>query len=453
MKIVEIQVDNKLRRIFFTNVLACKYGISNSLNNELVNNKKSASELSDQEIEGLFMSVFTTPPINSLYNLEDDKGDLLLPLIYNDFYNESKDRLLFSLGKFGIQCIDLYNKKGKLLYEDAYWINFHSGNYIEIWDQHSNVKIFRYRTSEADLEFLGEPKGHFLEREISFFESRFYFNGGFVDENFLSTSPNCFDNAKFFSEGLAPVCLNGRWGYINKQSEIVIDCIYGNAAPFNNGTARVFVLKPEYQSEKGIWIDTDCFWGYTQTAFLTLFPEFPQKVRKPLCFLRGNTKTSGELNEEYHYYADGVEDKYGSWFVINLKGEILEKNIQTEKVECSIIQDDIDANYWFDYVITNSDKQHIIKEIPDILFVDKIFVLRILERAPQLFHEFSLLYDDDDEVAELVFGLSFRNYDHFSERLRLEYLERYNLLIMEDDKQLFQHIKGSTQISSDDLPL
>jgi hypothetical protein len=453
MRIVSISINNSLRRIFLSKVSDAEFGISNYLNLKLADFKKNISDLTDNEIEELTSTVFNNPPILSLYNLEDEDGGFLLPMVYNDFFNESENKELFSVGKFGIQCIDLYHKSGKLIYQDAYWINFHSENYIEIWDQNSKIKIYRYRTAEGDLEFLGEPRDHFLERAISFSESRFFFNGGFVDQNFKSTTPNCFDNAKFFNEGLAPVCLNGKWGFINKQSEIVIDCMYGNVEPFNNGISRVFVLKSEYQSEKGIWIDTDRFFGYTQTEFLRLFPEFPQNIRKPLCFLRGNTKTLSELNEEYHYYADGVEDKYGSWFVINLKGEILEKNIQTEKVECSIIQDDIDANYWFDYVITNSDKQHIIKEIPDILFVDKIFVLRILERAPQLFHEFSLLYDDDDEVAELVFGLSFRNFDHFSERLRLKYLERYNLLIMEDDKQLFQHEKGSTQISSYDLPL
>jgi hypothetical protein len=401
----------------------------------------------------LFKSVFTNPPINSLYNLEDDKGDLLLPLIYNDFYNESKDRLLFSLGKFGIQCIDLYNKKGKLLCEDAYWINFHSGNYIEIWDQHSKIKIFRYRTAEADLEFLGEPRGHFLERVISFFESRFYFNGGFVDQNFLSTSPNCFDNAKFFSEGLAPVCLNGRWGYSNKQSEIVIDCIYGNAAPFNNGTARVFVLKPEYQSEKGIWIDTDRFWGYTQIDFLTLFPEFPQKVRKPLCFLRGNTKTSDELNEEYHYYADGVEDKHGSWCIINTKGVIQDEIHLLAEDEEMKTPDQIDSEYWFDYIIENSEKLNIVNELPDILFINKPFVLRVLEQQPLLFSHFSVFYADDDDIAEVVLRLPYKNYNLLSERLRLHYQETYNQLLLEDDQSIFKDEQQLEQNLSDDLPL
>jgi hypothetical protein len=452
MKVTEIEINNSLLREFLKNVLDCEYGISNTLNNELVKYKKNISDLNDTEIEELALNVFTMPPIFILYNLEDDVGNFLLPMIYNDFFVESENKELFSVGKFGIQCIDLFNKNGKLIYKDAYWITFHSENYIEIWDQNCKITIFRYKISEEDLEFLGEPEGNFLERFISFDESRFFFNGGFVDENFNITTPNCFDNAKFFSEGLAPVCINGKWGYINKKSEVVIDFIYGNAEQFKDGIAKVFILKTEFQNEKGVWINGDLYKGYTQTQFLKLFPEFHKKVRKPLCFLRENTKTSKDLNEEYHYFAEGVEDKFGCWVEINSLGEINNKFKPSEPVEANLNENKIDSDFWFNYVIENSSSHKIVSEIPDLLFINKIFVSKILERLPNLFYHFSVLYADDDEIAELVFSLSLRNFDFLSERLRLIYKERYKQLMIAEDQKTIVNNNLTDKELEDELP-
>jgi hypothetical protein len=452
MKIVKIEINNSVLREFLKNVLDCEYGISNTLNDELVNYKKNISDLNDVEIEELAKNVFTMPPIFILYNLEDDDGNLLLPMIYNDFFDESENKELFCVGKFGIQCIDLFNKNGMLIYKDAYWISFHTENYIEIWDQNCKINIFRYRKSEDDLEILAEPDGNTLERLISFNESRFFLNGGFVDENFNVTTPNCFDDANFFTEGLAPVCINGKWGYINKKAEVVIDFIYGGADQFKDGIAKVFVLKPEFQNEKGVWIDVDLYKGYTQSQFLKLFPEFNKKVRKPLCFLREITKTSKELNEEYHYFAEGVEDKFGCWVEINSIGEINNKHKPSERVEVNSNENNIDSDFWFNYVTENSDCHKIVSEIPDLLFIDKTFVIRILEKLPNLFYHFSVLYSDDNDVAELVFSLSKRNFDFLSERLRLIYQVRYNQLMIAEHQQLFEDNDLNNQNLDDNLP-
>jgi hypothetical protein len=44
-----------------------------------------------------------------------------------------------------------------------------------------------------------------------------------------------------FSDGLAAVKLNGKWGYIDKDGKTVISPQFDQAVPFQNGLAQVVV--------------------------------------------------------------------------------------------------------------------------------------------------------------------------------------------------------------------
>jgi hypothetical protein len=48
-----------------------------------------------------------------------------------------------------------------------------------------------------------------------------------------------FESVKRFSEGLAGVRRNGKWGFIDTQGELVAPCIYDNVAFFSDGLALV----------------------------------------------------------------------------------------------------------------------------------------------------------------------------------------------------------------------
>lgn len=52
-----------------------------------------------------------------------------------------------------------------------------------------------------------------------------------------------YDDARYFSEGLAPVKKNGKWGYINEAGEVVIDFQYDGAHSFSEGKALVEKLE------------------------------------------------------------------------------------------------------------------------------------------------------------------------------------------------------------------
>ena len=457
MKLVKIKITSDLLREFLQNVLSCEYDISNSLNQELIPYNKNIYALTDYEIRELAERVFTSPPIRSLVNLKVDKVNYKLAMIYTDFYSKSSNNELFTLGKYGIQCIDLFNKRGMILYSDAYSVDFHTENYVEIMEQSSKIKIFRYRPDKEDLEFLAEPKGNILARLISFEESLFYFNGAFVDENFQSTTPNCFDNGKWFSEGLAPVCLNGKWGYINKKSEVVIDFIYGAAEPFENGKARVFVLKSDYLIEKGIWLDANPYEGYKQEQFLSLFPKFPSKIRKPLSFIRDGIKTNKQLIDEYHYFAEGMHENCGYWAERDLNGQLFNvagnKKITLTQSDSQAANSQVrDQAYWFNLIINGGERDYLlVRDLPDALFIDKPFVYRILESAPNLFKQFNVLYSDDADICKLAFNDSFRNYNFFSERMKGVYRERYDQKLAEEAAH-FLDVGLAPMDLDDDLP-
>jgi hypothetical protein len=163
-----------------------------------------------------------------------------------------------------------------------------------------------------------------------------------------------------------------------------------------------------------------------------------------------------QLNKEYHYYAEGVGNDYGFWTQINTKGEIIDgSNSETTDQPKSNLEDlnnnTLDKEYWFNYIIENSGEYWIVSKLPDSLFIDKPFVLSILERFPNLYSNFRVQYSDDSDISELAFNFSFRNFDFFSERIKVLYQERYDKMLNEEGKKLFD-----TNITlaglDDDLP-
>ncbi len=48
-----------------------------------------------------------------------------------------------------------------------------------------------------------------------------------------------FDGAREFSQGFAPVRIGGKWGYMNRIGELVVEPLYDDAYPFRNGYATM----------------------------------------------------------------------------------------------------------------------------------------------------------------------------------------------------------------------
>ena len=62
---------------------------------------------------------------------------------------------------------------------------------------------------------------------------------GFINTQGEVVIPCIYDNAWRFFEGLAAVEQNDKWGFINTKGEVVIPCIYDFAWAFSEGLAEV----------------------------------------------------------------------------------------------------------------------------------------------------------------------------------------------------------------------
>ena len=129
-----------------------------------------------------------------------------------------------------------------------------------------------------------------------------------------------FDGARDFSEGLAWVEKDGKWGYINTKGEQIVECKFDHANVFNEGFA---VVKKD---DKWIYINTkgeqaiECKFDYASK-----FNEGFAAVQKDDKW--GYINTKGEQVIEYKF--DGAWDfsegfakvkKDGKYGYINTKG-------------------------------------------------------------------------------------------------------------------------------------
>ena len=66
---------------------------------------------------------------------------------------------------------------------------------------------------------------------------------GFIDKTGKITINPQFDLARSFSEGLAPVKIDGKWGFIDKTGQFVINPQFVGSCDFSEGLAIVYVVK------------------------------------------------------------------------------------------------------------------------------------------------------------------------------------------------------------------
>lgn len=80
---------------------------------------------------------------------------------------------------------------------------------------------------------------------------------GYVDNKGLCRIPFKYEAAGIFSEGLARVCLRGKYGFIDKEGRSVVPYKYSDAGDFIDGLAAVvFNGRKGYIDRSGQWFET-----------------------------------------------------------------------------------------------------------------------------------------------------------------------------------------------------
>ncbi len=72
------------------------------------------------------------------------------------------------------------------------------------------------------------------------------FKYGFADEDCVVLIPATFEDAMPFSDGLAPVKQDGKWGYIDHSGKWMIQPQYTVASPFDKGKAKVVIGRSSF---------------------------------------------------------------------------------------------------------------------------------------------------------------------------------------------------------------
>jgi hypothetical protein len=118
LKLIKITPNIEQYKIFFNTILKSNLEIEIRLEEKLHDLNKKIEELSIEDITIIEKELFWKNL--KIYNLVNTKGEFCLPFIYtNLFYGLEESPELFPLSKYDTQFLDIINKYGKVLYEDA----------------------------------------------------------------------------------------------------------------------------------------------------------------------------------------------------------------------------------------------------------------------------------------------------------------------------------------------
>lgn len=299
------------------------------------------------------------------YGFINNKGDFILDPIYDEarnFYDglasvtiDNKKGFINKKGEFAFEHdFDIienfseglaYFEKRTTDKKDNYFISGfidHKGQ-IRIKD----IRLPAIRTFEEgyvgagyDNKFIDKDGNDYIASEDYIIHSNFSegmavisqgLKYGFIDKNGEMVIRPRFEKAKVFSEGLAAVQLKGKWGYIKKDGSLAIPFEYDFAFNFSDGMAAF--SNNEYIGEEHQRKDHRL--GFiNKEGNIEIEPQFPIQ----LVFLQAGdgwlvSNLYRFINGLAYVPIDGIKIKEGplrrKWGYINKKGEF----VWAEKIE------------------------------------------------------------------------------------------------------------------------
>jgi len=173
----------------------------------------------------------------------DEKGKFVINPTFSFVSDFGNGKAMFCNSKTpyssGSEC-GIIDEKGDIKVKPIY-------DYIWINDAGKNIYIIKqedkYGLINDKMELILEPVYDDISNEYgqdaNVFTVKKGDKYGFIDQNGKLFIDLKYDVAEDFTDGIAPVSLNGKWGLINLKDETIVDFKYiGWVEPFENGIAK-----------------------------------------------------------------------------------------------------------------------------------------------------------------------------------------------------------------------
>ncbi len=128
------------------------------------------------------------------------------------------------------------NKSGLIVIEQKYnFVSRFVDNYAIAQSKNSKYGIIDKR-GDVVIDFQYDELDNLSEDFVFYKENNKY---GYIDIVNKAKSEPIFDKTKKFKEGLSAVCIKGKWGFINKKGEYIVNPQYYDVSNFSGGLASV----------------------------------------------------------------------------------------------------------------------------------------------------------------------------------------------------------------------
>lgn len=235
---------------------------------------------------------------DNVYGVTDSKGMMVLDPIYEELYPFSEDGLALAKEE-GIYIYIDSDGQRRLLPETKYTdlgmmlndrtVAAENGKYGYLDEKFQPVTEFQWEALTliengigagklngkwALLDKKGETKTEYIYEDVLmdayggcskqqriFVKQQNVYH--MIDKKGELVGDLQFENARPFANGVyAAVCIDGKWGFVDEDGILVIECTYDDAQSFNNGFAAVCVNGQ---------------WGYVdESGHLVIEPQFKQ---------------------------------------------------------------------------------------------------------------------------------------------------------------------------------
>ena len=208
----------------------------------------------------------------SKYGFINQRGEMIIEPEYTFAKQFSEGLAEVWVGDFFTAKLGFINEEGEMVIEPQYELVKEFSEGLAAFS-HSKSGPWGYidKNGEVVMEAIYSRPQPFSEGYtlvgLGYFGSR----RRFVDRNGNVLANKEFDDARSFAEDLAPVEIDGMWGYINKEAEMVIVPRFNDAWSFSDGLAAVqvknkygfidktgeLVIKPKF-SDAGVFSEGLC---------------------------------------------------------------------------------------------------------------------------------------------------------------------------------------------------